>query len=517
MTRMTKRKRWAIAVATVLGVAALGGGAGVGVHYWSDLNATCRNSGATIVTKGRDGKCAGVTDGSFNFLPGNAAFTSVIRKIQAEDQRVARPGNLYASVAYLLPVSPSGVEKVQVMTEQLEGAYTEQMYANRNSVAGHNPPVQLLIASDGDQGTDWTTAVRNIEHEAAGQHLVAVAGLGVSLDSTTDAVRRLTHAGIPVVGSTVTSDDYDHINGMFRVSSNNKADVAAVLQYVAPTFRSAIVINDTNPHDSYDKTLVQEFGPGFTSFARHSLENTFRYNTNAGPGESGSAALENATNAIDGIPDTICADKGSVVLFAGRGKELAQLLGDLASRCENQPITIVSGDDVTNMPWSRGVQRALHHVTLYYAGAANPYEWDTGSCPAIASGRQAFQTFNSSFTRFAAAHESPAAAEAMIADGDAIMGYDAMLTTTSAIRRASATDPTAAGVMAQLPTLQGAHTVQGASGFIALSSSGTNPSSKAIPILQYQADSSITFRKLYWPTAPEGELGQAADLTRTCP
>jgi hypothetical protein len=419
-------------------------------------------------------------------------------------------------VAYLLPLSPSGVESVQVMTEQLQGAYAEQMYANRNSVAGRSPLVQLLIASDGDQGTDWVAAVRNIEHEAAGQRLVAVAGLGVSLNSTTDAVRRLTRAGMPVVGSTVTSDDYDHIKGMFRVSPNNKADVDEVLRYIAPAFHSAIVINDTNPLDSYDKTLVQEFGPGFTSFTGHSLENTFTYDTDAGPGESRSAALENATNAIDGMPDTICADKGSVVLFAGRGKELAQLLEDLASRCENQPITIVSGDDVTNMPWTRGVKLALRHVTLDYAGAASPHEWDTGNCPAIVSGRQAFQTFKSSFARFAAAHESPAVAAAMISDGDAMMAYDAMLTTTSAIRRDSATVPTTAGVLAQLYTLQGAHAVPGASGFIALSSSGSNPSGKAIPILQYLAYGSIAFRQLYWGPAPESELGQAADLTRTC-
>jgi hypothetical protein len=166
------------------------------------------------------------------------------------------------------------------------------------------------------------------------------------------------------------------------------------------------------------------------------------------------------------------------------------------------------------------IDLALRHVTLYYAGNANPGEWQTGSCPAIAAGRTAFRRFDQAFQSFVRPPSATAAA-AMIADGNAMVGYDTMLTTISAIRLASATHPTTTAVLGQLGLLQGVHTVQGSSGFIALSADyatkdGSNPVSKAIPVLQYHPYGSVTFKKLYWSRAPGGELAEASQ-TRACP
>lgn len=503
------RRKGAIAAGVALGTAALSAGVLAGAHYVADRVGTCMNQGPTVVTKGPDGKCAGITDGSFSFIKSDPVLAGIMAKIRQENQIVTRAGKDYASVAYLLPMAVGGVESVDTITEQLAGAYAEQMYANSHDVdgAGTRPLIQLLIASDGKDGVDWTTAVQHIRQAVTGQHLLAVAGLGVSLDTTTRAIHALAKARIPVVGATITSDDYDHMSGLFRVSPSNQDDVAAILSYVRPMFSTAIAVTDMNPKDSYDKTLVRGFA--HTTFAMNA---TKQYDTNPAPNQSESDALAESGNLLAQIASYICTARGrNVVLFAGRGNQLAELLASLADSCQNQQVTIVTGDDVTNMPATAQVKRAFRHVTLYYAGSASPSEWSTGNCPAIAIGRRAFKTFDHSFREYVPLPPS-ADASTMIADGIAMMGYDATLTSIAAIRWTGAVHPTTTGVLSELPVL---NTVPGSSGPITLTGSASNPVAKAIPILQYQPDATPAFKKLSWSAPGAGETGEASQ-TRNC-
>ena len=110
-----------------------------------------------------------------------------------------------------------------------------------------------------------------------------------------------------------------------------------------------------------------------------------------------------------------------MVLFAGRGRDPATLLAALGTRpCLTQPITIVTGDDVTDMPITASVKRGLATgVTLDYVGQANPYEWKNGSSQVIQNGRDGFNRFIGEFTSLFP-HVS-------VNDGSAMMGWDAML------------------------------------------------------------------------------------------
>jgi hypothetical protein len=502
MAKMPRRRVWAIVIAAVLGLAGIGVGLGAYVHYQADANATCMNQGATIVTHaGPGGECVGITDGSFHFDPANAELTAVENMIRQEDQRVTAPGSPYASVAYLMPVSATGgVEPIQTLAAQLEGAYALQYYANRNDIQGSGsaPKIRLLIASSGTQGDGWRTAVQDIARARVSQHLVAVAGLGVSISSTMDEVRALTGDGIPVIGSSITADTFDNIKNLVRVSPSNTEEVSALLSFIKPVARTAVLVEDTNPTDSYDTTLVQEFTQGFPD-ARHAIVDREIYDTAGDPGGSSEAALEVA-NRIGQMPSDICLAKAGVVLFAGRGRDLATLLGDLADRpCLTQPVTVVTGDDVTDMVVTSRVRQGLASgVTLYYAGNANPDEWSGGSTrTAVSQDGQGFPGFDAIFT-----HLFPTAS---LGDGNAMMGYDAMLTASYAIRLTDTLDPTPGGVIDELSALHGTRVVYGASGPIVLfanyqkNGTGSNPVGKPIPILRLEPDGSVRFVQLDWP------------------
>jgi ABC-type branched-subunit amino acid transport system substrate-binding protein len=455
---------------------------------------TCDQQGVTdVIHVGPTGECAGITDGLFKFDPQDPELVAVENAIRQEDQHVASLGTSYVSVAYLMPISATGgVQAIQTVTEQLEGAYAAQYYANRHDVGGTGtaPLIRLLIASDGNQSAQWRTAVDDIEHDVARQHLVAVAGLGVSLDSTMSAVLALTGAGIPVVGSSITADNFDNVSDLVRIAPSNRDEVSAALSFIKPKARTALLIEDTNPDDSYDATLVREFATGFPD-ARHSIAGPENYNTSSGDGTA-------IATRIGQMTTDICYFGVGVVLFAGRGRDLASLLTALADRdCRNRNVTIVTGDDVTNMPISPAVRQGLASgVTLEFAGNANPGEWSAGSGAAMASGREGFARFDGNFTRLFP--------RISFDDGNAMMGYDAMLTTISAIRLTTAAAPAPVNVVQELGALQGTRTVLGASGPIVLNANylsgfGSNPIGKAVPILRLNSDGTTSFVQLDWP------------------
>ena len=67
----------------------------------------------------------------------------------------------------------------------------------------------------------------------------------------------------------------------------------------------------------------------------------------------------------------------NVVLFAGRGRDLTTLIGDLAGRpCLTRPVTIVTGDDASTIPTAVVTAQGLaSRVTLYYPSESDPGEW----------------------------------------------------------------------------------------------------------------------------------------------
>lgn len=273
---------------------------------------------------------------------------------------------------------------------------------------------------------------------------------------------------------------------------SNAEDVSAVLRYIWPNARTAMLIEDLNPSDSYDTTMVSGFTTGFRGDG-HDINAVLTYNTAGEVSPTDAVAAWNS-NKINQLTLSICDNPASYVLFAGRGRDLGTLLDDLTNRdCLRKPITIVTGDDVTDMPITAGVRSALaDHVTLEYAGEANPQEWERGSGSVFNQGQQGFGSFNTTFGQ-----QFPGVPDA---DGDAMTGYDAMWTAISAADLAGAS-PSPGGVDLELNQLH----VLGASGPINLtgvyqgSHDGSNPVDKVIPILGVTSDGAFVFRKLEYP------------------
>jgi len=492
--------------------AAVVGGVGFGIY--TGVNAVvaggeyCANSGATVVVhSGPSGECVGFTDGSFPFDP---SLRGIEQKILAENQQVARqdPSDL-VSVVYLLPIS-SAAGSVMSMTnvaEQLRGAYTAQLYADtQHDVDGNSPFVQLLIGNDGYQADQWQSATTVIEQAVTSQHVVAVAGLGVSLGTTQDAASRLTGADIPVIGSTITSDTFDNIRHLVRVSASNADGAAVAIAFAKARFTKAILVQDLYQGDSYDQTLKN----GFEKFAdaHHQILEVEPYDTTQRD-TAGSAAAEaqaeiDVRDQIGLMATNICSAPPAVVLFAGRGSDLGELIGDLGDQ-HCQATTIISGDDVSDMPLSAPVLAALRSdVTLYYAGLASPEEWNGGTGPGIAEGRQGYQIFGGALqAAFSGTSLTSAGTLASLADGNTMMGYDATLTTIAAIHLTGQQQPAPYMVANALGQIHEDYAVHGASGLIAFnttSATGSNPVGKAIPVLRLTSSGSAQFVELHWPS-----------------
>lgn len=467
------------------------------LRYLHDVGMTCMNQGVTIIThQGSSRECVGVTDGSYQFDRNYKELSRVENAIKTEDERVRTSGSVYVSIAYLMPISATGgVAPIQTVAEQLEGAYAAQYYANHHhNVQGTAPLIQLLIASSGTNATEYKPVVQVIENDVASQHLVAVSGIGVSLDTTIAEVSKLTTRSIPVFASSITSDVFDNIQNLVRVSPSNAEEISAVLSYIKPQVHTAFLIYDTNPADSYDTTITSEFRSDFPD-RTHNIVAKESYNTAGEVSSSGPVAQE-AANRLGQIPSDICVSKPDVVLFAGRDRDLDTLLNDLGNRpCLNQPVTIVTGDDVTGQTITTTIKQALEtNVIVEYPSEADPREWQHGTGSVFQEGKQGFVRFREAF-----ASVFPNAPY----DDSAMIGYDATLTGITAIHLAGP-DPRPAAVAQELSALQESRPVLGSSGPISFSadyqgprSQGSNPVSKVIPILCLSSQGTPDFVSSY--------------------
>jgi ABC-type branched-subunit amino acid transport system substrate-binding protein len=497
--------RAAVAATVALGLVAALLGALVAVDRVR--HRPCMRSGATTVThEGANGECVGITDGAYAFDP---RMRGVEQQVRKENRAVTRehPRD-YVSVVLLLPISDhsGSIMSMASIVEQVRGAYTAQYAANRQSVEGVAPYIQLLIGSDGYQANQWKAATETIEHATA-QHVAAVTGLGLSLDGTSRAVRELTGRGIPVVGATITADSFSNIRNFVRVAPSNQDNMAAALAYVQARYPRAVLVEDGNAGDSYDATLVSGFRK-FAALPHHRIVDVEPFDTtrrDRAVSESDQAdAEQEVATRISQMALDICAQQPAVVLFAGRGQDVGVLVHAFATTCLDKRIEIVSGDDVPNLAITPQLRRDLDsHVEVDYAGVAHPDEWAFADSPGATrdeqEGARGFRAFDQTFQQL-----FPGGA---LTDGNTMTAYDATLTGVSAIRLTEQRQPRAEAVAGELGALQGAHQVLGASGPIRFtanyqtSRTGSDPVGKAGPILRLGPDGSPRVLRVTWPSA----------------
>ncbi|MDQ0578453.1 hypothetical protein [Streptomyces rishiriensis] len=130
---------------------------------------------------------------------------------------------------------------------ELEGAYTA---VEEEDKKGSRPKTGLLVASMGSFERAWKTAVDKLKAREEAEHLVAVAGLGLSQQETVDAARELSQADLPMVGDLITAEGFDAtgavdgkgaINGLVRVALSNNDQLTAISTYSAATASMAFL------------------------------------------------------------------------------------------------------------------------------------------------------------------------------------------------------------------------------------------------------------------------------------
>jgi hypothetical protein len=276
-----------------------------------------------------------VTDGSVPLDSGSGMLD--VEADIAKANRSATSGGSYVSVVLLDPFtySPSGTVSLQRMTDELRGAYLAQQAAN----AGNGTPrIRLLLANEGTSGEEGEAqAVRRIESLEGPDHIVAVAGMGLSTVPTQTAATALAADGMPMFGAVTTGDQFYGVSyqGFYQIVPNVDAQVQRLwTDLKGAKGRSVALISSALGTDIYSTDLQTDFKAAVGSVKELP---DYPFNPDA-PSKSFSDAAT-----------TICRQPGisQIVLYAGREAELPALVQQfqVSAVCGGKNVAIVTGSD----------------------------------------------------------------------------------------------------------------------------------------------------------------------------
>jgi hypothetical protein len=457
------------------------------------------NSGlcAPGIERTDDEQCVGVvTTGAPDDVFG-AGYADVLGRIQKENAAVEASGQPFVSVAYLLPLPAEGDDGLAgALRRDLVGAYVAQLRANHTRTLGEAPLVRLLVANHGKSAAHWERVVPTLVEMASWEagRLVAVALGGQSLVNTSNALDALVRGRVPVLTGRLTADQLlPYQPGpdvpLARLAPTNTEEAVAASAYLRPTVRTAVIVQDSNPLDTYATSLGEAFRAAFPD-ATHEIVEPVEYFDSRTP----------AINTMPGILSNICLKRPDIVYFAGRSPELEALVEVLPFRpCLDLPIRIVTGSDgvLFAAAAARGtpeLRRGLEaNAEVIYTAVAHDGSW-TGA-------PEAFQPAASEYLTGTCEGCLPRLfPNEYLADGAVIMGYDAIVTAVSAVRLGDGLNDTAALVSQQFKRMHGTEAVPGASGWLSFAATG-EARDKATPVLRVRPDGSPEFLQL---TSPDG-------------
>lgn len=437
------------------------------------------------VTRTEDGECVGVTDGSYVFTPELAGVQGLIH---AENESVLATGKAFVSVALMVPMTLTERDSTPVewVRHHLQGAYVAQHRANHDAATGDRPLIRLLLANPGSVLARWEPVVAELERRrAAPDHLVAVAGIGLSLATSRDAMTRLSAAKIPMFGSTLTSDDLGDIDGLLRMAPTNAAQARAAAVHVKAEARTALLVQDNTEAELYPGTLAESFSAAFAD-ADHRF---------TGQTEFFDARLSGVGNTFLQMIPNICTARPDVIYFAGRGEQLLVLVAQLVERnCKDHRIRIMTGDDLSAVPFPGDLARraADAGVEVLFTALAHPDAW-----------REASAEFDPAATYYLRDEVCTVCFPVLfpddsLDDASAIMAYDAVLTAVRTIRLAGVPPDRQMSTEDLLQVrnrLHGEYSVAGASGRLSFDERGS-PTAKVVPIMRVQPDGTARFAHL---------------------
>jgi len=313
-----------------------------------------------------------VTDGSLVFDPGSAAMAAVEGAIAKENAQVRKNGH-YVSVALLDPFtySNSGDVSLDRMVDEMRGAYLAQLAANADNLIG----VQLLLVNEGTTAEELQgTAVRQIEAREGRDHIVAVAGLGISTTVSESAARALAGDNMAMFGALPTADQFNSRNfpGYDQVTPN-VSDQAAVLASVLPGLSSAVLICDQQANDLY----TQDEQGDFQADDKRLRVNLYPYTPHT-PSTNGQFAT---------IAQNVCDVPGTPpdVFYAGRVSTLSALIAQFqqSTGCTGKRVTLVTTGDADGLdpavtvtpPTDTGAQVSIEYTDIENANElTRPYQ-----------------------------------------------------------------------------------------------------------------------------------------------
>ncbi|MEU7136755.1 protein kinase [Streptomyces sp. NPDC046261] len=467
------------------------------------LGGTGCAEGLRSIGQGRTRTCVGLLAGTSGAsrssshssrspgIPGtpDGNLAPVLARIYTENRRVAAAaaepgGRPFASIVYLTPITAGydGAGMMESVRHDLEGAYIAQRRANHDPAPKAAARIRLLFAQTGGTAEQRQYTVGQVLRRQRAERIVAAVGLGGSTASSQDMIGELTAGGLPAFGSVLTADSWAGTPGLVRVAPANADQAAAAVRFLSTGEHAAarvLLVQDVAAGDQYTSTLGTQFRARLP--AARLVEGEPKLFDSSQPGQADTFRAQLAG---------LCAARPDVVYFAGRGTSLPAFLTALTDRpCRERPLTVLSGDDTTQVTRTDGfgskelaVALRTGRIDLVYTGLAHPGAWDVAP---TAFAPEAVAPFRDG--AFAAAFP-----DSDLDDGRAIMMYDALRTATRAVRNSPAvSDPTATDVYRTLSTLHEGKGLPGASGWIMIGGDG-GPRDKAIPVIRIKPDGRTT-------------------------
>jgi ABC-type branched-subunit amino acid transport system substrate-binding protein len=484
-----RRWPWIVLVLVVAAAAVLGG---IRLFGGGD---TC---GHGIPETGPQHECIGVSDGGTVF---ESSLTEVMGKIHTENERVAKSGKPWVSVAYVEPITTDPEQEAAKygIHEELEGAYLAQRQLNDAQLGGRGdtPQIRLLVANIGLRSEQWKPLTdRLIAMTHDDNRLVAVAGFGQSRGGTLDAVRALRAAKVPMMGATVTADNLASAAqvGFFRVSASNADQASAAVNYLkeqqagSPGYK-VLVIRDRNQDDIYNTSLYNDFVTAAKAASLALVGGDLEY----------VSGIDGISNAFSSVADRVCDKKPDAVYFAGRGVNLRAFITAMSAPDRRCPVTVLTGDDAIGVYYDTSESQSVRNrftanwqvsgVTTLYTALGHPEL----SGKLYAANKNPLSGFSELYR-----NEFGPVGKETFQDGQAILAHDAVWTLGVAIRDAAGDGTAVVNAGSTLNALVSADTVAGISGPVELGSDG-NPQNKPMALVRLEPDGTYAFRGVVRP------------------
>lgn len=455
-------------------------------------------------------ECIGVTDGGYDFIPG---LHDVDQAIWAQNryavQTAAQQNGQVVTVALLLPLTSTDPSMQIEILHAVQGAYVAQ-YRENEDADGVEPYIRLVLANPGADSTQFPPVVQQLQAMTGEpDNLRVVASISVSTSTTIQEVHGLADANIPVVGGAITGNDIANTAkdpylypGLARIEPNNEEEASALSQYVSQSVgkvnkQQAVLVEDTREGDSpddYISTLAAAFA-GDSAYAAYQFDSP-----------NNEDLVGDTANTFDTTVQQICniANSRHVkwIYFAGRQVQLTVFINALASACPGTNFTILTGSAASHLSnMTSTSEESPGEPVLDTSAFSKGIALEYAAIAAPGMSAPGYPAFSGTISAAAGTGKGKIGVVSL-ADGQAIINYDAVLTAIKGIRQQTSPKnplPTLPEIGESWGQLSGPYDVPGASGLICLENDG-NPYDKLVPIVKYSVNGTPVPVGPAWPT-----------------